>query len=51
MKRKPRRWVRLAVHVALVAALAAASYPAWRVLTLDEEPTLEELQSLRCATR
>lgn len=35
----------------LAVALAAATYPAWRVLLLGKEATLEELLQLRCSSR
>jgi len=43
--RRPSRWL---VRTALVVALLAATSPAWRVLLLGADPTLDELLQLRC---
>jgi len=37
--------------LALAAALLLATWPAWRVLTLGDNPTLEELLQLVCSSR
>jgi|KBSMisStandDraft_5_1062788.scaffolds.fasta_scaffold51333_2 hypothetical protein len=45
--RTPRR-SRWLVRMALAVALVAATSPAWRVLLLGADPTLDELLQLRC---
>lgn len=47
----PRPLVRLLPLVLLALALVAATYPAWRVVLLDDTPTMEELVALICSAR
>jgi len=39
------RWL---VRIAFVVAIVAATSPAWRMLLLGVDPTLDELLQLRC---
>jgi hypothetical protein len=39
------RWL---VRIAFMVAIVAATSPAWRVLLLGADPTLDELLQLRC---
>jgi hypothetical protein len=40
-----------AVGIVFAVALGAATAPAWRVVLLGAEPTLEQLLALRCSSR
>jgi hypothetical protein len=37
-------------RLALALALLLATWPAWRVLTLGDSPTIDELLALICST-
>ena len=42
---------RCAAGIVFAVALGAATAPAWRVVLLGAEPTLEQLLALRCSGR
>jgi hypothetical protein len=49
--RVPRPKASTIALAALVAGLILATWPAWRVLLLGANPTLEELRQLVCSSR
>ena len=51
VKRQPLRLSDWLPRIVLAAALVLATWPAWRVLTLGERPTLEELMQWVCSSR
>lgn len=48
MRQRPEGAVQVVAAVVLGIALIAATYPAWRVLMLGKNPTLEELLNVVC---
>jgi hypothetical protein len=44
---RPAKWL---PRLALVLALLLATWPAWRVLMLGDDPTIDELLKLICTT-